>query len=157
MLVPMKNGATSARASVPGVAMGRDVAVEIAAPDAVELKGPSSDAPVLVGDTMTLSATVFSSGKPIDFPGVRWESGDPAIATIDSTGHLTAKKLGITTITATAGAVSKQFELRVSTPGGLVVDTPDVACAGILKLRTGAFYLILSPQVAGGCLGLSRS
>jgi uncharacterized protein YjdB len=52
------------------------------------------------GGTLHLVATVVPSGAVN--PGVTWSSGTPAVATVDSTGLVTAVGNGTTTITATA-------------------------------------------------------
>jgi uncharacterized protein YjdB len=53
-----------------------------------------------IGGTLQLTATVVPSGA-IN-PGVTWTSGSPGVATVDSTGLVTAVGSGTTTITATA-------------------------------------------------------
>jgi hypothetical protein len=48
---------------------------------------------------------------------VTWSSGDPAVATIDSSGLATGVGLGTTTITASANGVTATATLSLSTPG----------------------------------------
>jgi alpha-tubulin suppressor-like RCC1 family protein/uncharacterized protein YjdB len=62
---------------------------------------------LLVSQTTTLTATVKGAdGSPLINRIVRWSSGQPAIATVDSvTGKVTAVALGSATITATSEGV----------------------------------------------------
>ena len=59
---------------------------------------------VLVGDTLRLTATPPRDActPSTAAPRVRWESRDPAIAAIDTTGLVTGRAPGRATITATA-------------------------------------------------------
>ena len=62
----------------------------------ITISGSSS---VVVGESTKLSATI----TPLTASqNVLWSSGDPTVATIDSSGNVTAKKVGTTTITAAA-------------------------------------------------------
>lgn len=58
----------------------------------------------LVGDTIRFRATVtHPNGTPVSGAQVRWASVNPAVATVDSTGLVTAKVAGSTEIVATYG------------------------------------------------------
>ena len=49
-----------------------------------------------------------SAANPLTAPGVVWTSSDPTVATVDSTGTVTAIELGVATVTATLnGEVNK--------------------------------------------------
>lgn len=64
-----------------------------------------------VGETATLTATV----RPISVSGKprMWSSSDGAVATVDGTGCITAKKEGTATITVVVEDVSKQCIVTV--------------------------------------------
>ena len=77
-----------------------------------------AEATVAVGGSYTARATFYSCGqfKPGNYP-VRWQSNNPAIASIDSTsGVVTGRAIGDAYVTATtadptAGLVSPQAGL----------------------------------------------
>ena len=63
---------------------------------------------------MTLSAEVLDRiGRPLPEAAVSWESGDSAVATIDSAGTATAVGNGTTSVRATAGEASDEAHLTV--------------------------------------------
>lgn len=70
--------------------------------------------PLEVGGTETLTATV----KPDDATNktVTWSSDNTAVATVDSTGKVTAKAEGTAKITATAGKQKAECTVTVNTP-----------------------------------------
>jgi alpha-tubulin suppressor-like RCC1 family protein len=78
----------------PNAPMGLAVAIE-----------PSS-AQILVADTITLadnaalSLAASSFGHPVTAPRAEWTSASPAVAIVDSTGHVQAVGIGVATITA---------------------------------------------------------
>ena len=66
-------------------------------------------------DTETLSVTINPEDTSEDTT-VTWSSNDETVATVDSTGKVTAKKAGTATITATVGAFSKNCAVTVVVP-----------------------------------------
>ncbi len=60
------------------------------------------------GKSLTLKATVTGKNKK-----VTWKSSDSSIATVSSTGKVTAKKAGTATITAKANGVTATFQIVV--------------------------------------------
>lgn len=75
-----------------------------------------------VPDRMFTGTTIHVGSRVLDASGearkaepVRWTTSDPAIATIDSHGLLTAAKPGVVTVTATAGGVKTDTKVTVAT------------------------------------------
>jgi uncharacterized protein YjdB len=59
---------------------------------------------VAMGDSVRFFAVARTfAGDTVEFTGVRWESSDTLVATVDSTGLVTARGVGEATITALAG------------------------------------------------------
>jgi hypothetical protein len=79
-----------------------------------------SDRSVVVGDRLTLTATVTRGGGATD--GVTWTSDDEAVATIDTDGRIEAAAAGTAEITATSTSDpsrSGTISLTVDPPGAL--------------------------------------
>ena len=84
------------------------------AASSVELS-PSAKTFELLGDTVTLAATVNDAGgTAISGATVTWESSDTTIATVSSAGLVTAVTNGTDTITATSGSASATAEITVN-------------------------------------------
>lgn len=71
-----------------------------------------------VGDTMHMAATVRNAaGRTLDGAAVAWSSSNPAVATVDSLGVLTAVGTGGATVTGTSGGRTGSVAVRVSAQG----------------------------------------
>ena len=69
------------------------------------------------GDTLQLEVVVLdAAGSEVQFAAISWTSSDPAVATVSSTGLVTAGAEGTTTITAEVLTVTSTADLVV-TPG----------------------------------------
>jgi uncharacterized protein YjdB len=76
----------------------------------------SSNAP-LVGQKVTASVTVKdANGLQMPSPDVQWASRNTSVASVSSSGEVTALAAGSTTITATASGVSGSADLTVTNP-----------------------------------------
>ncbi len=72
-----------------------------------------------VGDTARLSVTVVDAeGRPVPSPAVTWASADPGVAKVGTAGLVTARYIGITTVTATYDSLTAaSTEAAVRLPG----------------------------------------
>lgn len=69
---------------------------------------------IVEGQTMQLTILVTrSDGAPVFVPGVTWSSSDSGIATVNTSGLLSAKSPGAVTVTASGYGVSAQTGVRV--------------------------------------------
>ena len=68
-----------------------------------------------IGDTATLTATVTdSNGNEIANASVAWATSDGSVATVDSTGLVTAVGVGEASVTATSGSVEASVDITVA-------------------------------------------
>ncbi|HEX9938298.1 MAG TPA: Ig-like domain-containing protein [Longimicrobium sp.] len=97
----------------------------------VELTPPADT--LVAGGTATLSATVRTA-VGVEVPGqtVTWGTSDPAVATVNAAGQVTALAPGSATITATAGTRSGSVPLQVC---------PSLAVGGVYLAAGGQFCL----------------
>ena len=126
----------------------------IAKIDVLIIAGPAASlivAPVTARlvpkQTMLASAQVFSKAGDLRHDAVTWTSSAPAVATIDSSGTITANRAGRTTITATAGSVAHTMAIDVvGTPVQSISLTPSKPSA-----RTGdvIHFRAVAKDVAG--------
>ena len=82
-----------------------------------------------VGDTKQLSYTISSAGYEEEVPA--WESGNPAVASVNNEGLVTAKSVGESLITVTVGdlvahAIVIVFDNESAQLEGLVLSNDDV-------------------------------
>ena len=96
-----------------------------------------------LGQTAQLAAEVRDQvGRAMEGEPVSWTSGDTLVATVDSTGLVTATGTGATTVAATAGSASTTAVVTVTQSAGRVVVSPPAATIGLgdtLRLTAAAF------------------
>jgi hypothetical protein len=110
-LTPVKSGATQVKACATDTVC-KEYSFVVALPEKVVLSG-ADGVSWAVGSTATLTAKVMSG--EIEVPGqtVTWTSDNPAIATVDNAGLVTAVAAGTAKITATAGALTADLPLTI--------------------------------------------
>ncbi|MGF1957787.1 Ig-like domain-containing protein, partial [Enterococcus casseliflavus] len=77
---------------------------------------------VSLGATLQLQARpVDASGKPVDRTGIlTWSSSDPAVASVDAGGLLTARSNGTCSVSASLGTLAGALQITVAqAPGQL--------------------------------------
>lgn len=79
----------------------------------------NGEVPLYVNSAIQLRATIDDANKAYD-KVVKWTSSDTSIATVDSTGKVTGKKLGVVTIYAECGGVVGTFETKVISSAEIV-------------------------------------
>ncbi len=130
---------TAASSGVAGVAV-LTVVAPFPATVAVE---PDTVAFSALGDNVRLAAQVRDQiGRVMDDVRVSWSSADTTVATVDSTGLVTAAGGGATTVSAMAGEVSGEAVVAVMQSASSVVVTPasdTVALGDTLRLAAEAF------------------
>ena len=78
---------------------------------------PTSVTLALLGESVQLEAEVYDSGNaPIPVASVVWSSSNPTVATVSSTGLVTAVSNGTARITAESGSVTSSIEVVVEIP-----------------------------------------
>ena len=98
-----------------GLATGHGFEVGVARPvPTTVVVTPDTVLLTALGQEIPLAAEVFDQiGRPLPDAVVSWESGDPAIVTVDSAGMASAAGNGTTSVTATAGEASGEARLTV--------------------------------------------
>lgn len=134
-----------------GTADSVDVAVEVLASEVQTVWINEGDQGLLGGEVVSLTATVVGLGN-FDL-AVEWQSSDPGVASVSSSGEVTALADGTATITATSvqnPAVSDSVQVSVRIPLGTALDERilDVAVD-----QDDNIYLTGSVNSAGGATG----
>ena len=131
--------ATDTEGLATGYGIGADV--ERAVPTTVAVT-PDSVLLTALNQRTTLAAVVLDQlGRPLPEAAVSWESGDPAVATVDSAGTATAAGNGTTSVTATAGDASGEGQLRVRQVARSVTlspTSPTIVAGDSLRLYAAA-------------------
>ena len=80
-----------------------------------------------LGDTLRLEAEpVDANGHPADGVAVTWSSGDPGVATVDTSGLVRSVGNGEATVTATAGSASDTAYVTVAQVASVVSVSPEL-------------------------------
>lgn len=99
----------------------------------VEVTGPGG--PLLVGDTVRLTAVArTATGAPLGGRTFTWSSRAPALATVDSSGLVTALAAGHAWITAAAGGRADSLEVVMQAPGA---DGPRIDSVAPSQIQAG--------------------
>ena len=113
---------TPAQPSSPSAAPARPVRTAVTS---IELD--QSPDPIEAGDCIVLHATARTeNGAPATAGRLAWESSNADVATVDAAGVVTAKAVGTTTITASAGSVRGAVDVIVVAPevATIEIDAP---------------------------------
>ncbi len=119
--------AVTVRVSDPdGLSATQSFAVEVAAPVPTTVTvAPDTATLTALDQTIRLFADVRDQiGRPMTDATVIWSSGDTTVATVDTSGVVTAVANGRATITALSGAVSDTASVAVSQIAATVEVTP---------------------------------
>lgn len=109
-------GQASIAATVDGVV--GTAAITVAAAGIRDVSVTPSTAQVTKGETRQLSVTVTdANGQTVANPSVTWRSSDEGVATVSSSGLVTARTPGTATITAASGGVEGTASVTVVPPG----------------------------------------
>jgi hypothetical protein len=112
-------------------------------PSAVAVVAPQTV--IVVGESVQLSAVVYDQrGKVIPGSVVIWESRNPPVATVSSTGLVTGVSPGTAAIRATSGSIAGEVTIRVD---------PD-PCTTPMALQPGEVR-VLSGPAAVACVTLA--
>ena len=91
-----------------------------------------------VGDSDSLHVILKDSfGKPMS-AAVRWQSSDPAVATIDARGRVTATKVGSVVISAASSGRQADLPITIRPGSDIVVPPPPPARLGFTESVRGA-------------------
>jgi probable HAF family extracellular repeat protein len=113
LITALGEGSVWIRATTSGVTDSADIVVQFLSPIDSVSATPSADTIIDRGDTTRFSFNAWdSAGASIDTTA-SWWIGDPAVATIDSTGLATAESGGQTTVFAAVGQDTATATLRV--------------------------------------------
>ena len=126
------NGEATITASAGEAASGTAAITVRQVPSTVAVS-PAADT-LVAGDTLRLAAEAFdANGHAVTGAAFAWSSGDPAVATVDTAGLVTAAGPGRTAVTAASGSASGHMELLVvaRTPAAIDVMPDTVALAAV--------------------------
>ena len=114
LVTAVGGGTTRVKASLGGLSEEAAVAV-MQVVDSVVVS-PAADT-LVAGDTLQLAAEALdANGHTVAGAEFVWSSSDSALATVDSTGLVTAASTGEAGITAMSGGVTGRMELVISAP-----------------------------------------
>jgi uncharacterized protein YjdB len=107
---------TATISATSGTATGTSAITVTAAPiQSVSVNPPTLS--LAQGQTGTLSATVTdATGSTVSNPSVTWSSRNPAVASVDASGVVTAVGVGSTTIDASSGGKTGSSSVTVTAP-----------------------------------------
>lgn len=98
-------------ATITATLNGKKVTCKVTVKSVVKVKLNRSSYTMYVGEKLKLKATVTGSKKT-----VTWKSSNTSVATVSSSGVVTAKKAGKATISATVAGVTAKCVVTVKTP-----------------------------------------
>ncbi len=107
-------GVGSATIAVATGTLTASYALTVNAPQVVAVGVFPTSLALRPAETKLFSATVLGRNGAIPGAVVTWSSADPAIATVSSTGEVTAVSHGVTSVIATSGSISRTRGVTVS-------------------------------------------
>jgi len=115
-------------------------------PVATSIEVTPSKAALAVGETQQFTATALDQfGSKMTGVAVTWTSGDEAIGTIGADGVFTAKAAGTTTITATAGSITRSATVTVTAEAPVLAEIAITPAAATIRVgETRGFATVCS-------------
>ena len=115
LVTVVSGGTAQIKATSGGVSAVANVQVsQVAVSVAI---APTSVTLALLGESVQLEAEAYDSGNaPIPVASFTWSSSNPTVATVSSTGLVTAVSNGTTRITAESQSVTSSIEVVVEIP-----------------------------------------
>ncbi len=152
-------GSTEITATSDGESGSATISVELPA-GSIEID-PQSATLTAVADTVRLTATVYDANKDIvSGATVIWASSDPNVATISTSGLVTAVARGSTTITATSGSESDEADITVDLPAKRIDIDPSsvtLSSVGATEQLTATVYDENSDIISGATVAWASS
>ena len=152
-------GSTEITATSDGESGSATISVELPA-GSIEID-PQSATLTAVADTVQLTATVYDANKDIvSGATVIWASSDPNVATISTSGLVTAVARGSTTITATSGSESDEADITVDLPAKRIDIDPSsvtLSSVGATEQLTATVYDENSDIISGATVAWASS
>lgn len=119
-MTAMKPGEAVVTLQAAGFRKNLTVKVESAV---VDITGVDETISMTEGYSYTLEPEVVMASEDLEAPALSYKSGDESIVTVDEDGNVTAAEPGETTITVSAGGVTKTIQATVKAKP-VVVSTP---------------------------------
>ena len=114
LVTAVSNGTATITATSDGSSAVAAIKVSIISRIAIT---PDSTAVLSEGGTVQLTATAFTSNdRAVPHVRIAWSSSEPSVATVDSTGLVTAVSAGTATVTAAYAEVYSEVDVVVSLP-----------------------------------------
>ncbi len=126
VITAVKEGETLITAQAAGFKTNLDVKVESAI---LDIKGLDKEVTLIEDDGFTLEPEVVMASKEQKAPKPKFKSKDKSIATVDKDGYILAVAPGETTITVSAGKITKKVKVIVQ-ERPVVVWTPAPPASG---------------------------
>jgi uncharacterized protein YjdB len=113
----------------------RDATADLNLIDHVEVR-PQLGVDLVAGQKVGLKAIGFSDARPLPILQAEWLSTDPAVATVDQSGTVTAIRAGKTTVIADVGGTAGSTVITVISPPSLALSplSAELNVADNLKL-----------------------
>lgn len=133
------SGTASIIATSEGKSGSATFTVQLAPVNALVLTPPTST--ILVAQTVQLSAAITdSAGHTLTGRAIAWNSSAPAVATVSSSGLVTAVAVGTTNVVATSEAKADTSQITVQT------------CASTLQLALGEIHTLTLAEKSSLCI-----
>ncbi len=125
-VIPRESGDGALLVSMDGGKVRARLPLLVVLVDTVRVRCAEPSCQVRPGQTMHLRATALSRGVPLVGVAVRWSSSNPAVATVDDDGVVTAVAPGNAAIRALAGDVPTSTRITVvPAPDEIVIICPN--------------------------------
>jgi uncharacterized protein YjdB len=145
-LTALNIGTTIITATINGIS---DTCKVVVVSDYVAISGITlnkSSTTLLVGDSETLKVTISPSNATNK--NITWKSSNPTIATVNSSGYVTAKSVGTATITASVGSYQVTCQVTVTYSFSLKGISLDKTNISIKEKATSQLNVIYNPSNA---------
>jgi hypothetical protein len=138
---------TTQISATSGTASSAERTLQVVAPTPLSIVLSPDSLLLRTGTSQSLTATVEGSGGIINLPSIQWSVANPAVATVDGSGRVTAVAPGVTVVLAMTGSITASVRVVVADQI-LNLSIPELQLIQVAQSKQGDLAMVVGKPTA---------